>query len=265
MISLVLITQPRKKIAPFLQRSWPLTKDSEYNYFSWSILDFSNSNGEDLATSISGALEEKVQLPNDRAWIKLGPKEPGKLIFSHPDTGIITKQYILPVGYGIKGKNGDYLGAISIGLNIDSLARKLENPSRKDTSFAILDQNNMIIAQSRVVTDGADENKKLPVDFFKNKLTPNELNKNEGKLSQPIKVLNASYAYYHKMGSYPFTVLIGDNNYYYQKNLNSILMPRIAQSVILGLFFLLLLYFFPTQNYSPSYRSFNCSIRNFQG
>lgn len=234
-----------ERIAPYLERSWPRIKDNDTNYFAWSVLDFSNPQGKILASSISGVLEEEVMLPKNRAWVKGGAKQPGKLIFSAPDIGVLTNQYILPVGFGIKDRFGRYIGAISISFNINSLTRKVETPIRKETSFIILDKDKHIISQS------SGNKKKFSDSFFADKLAPQDMPATEGKLDKPLKMGDISYSYYKKMANYPFIILVGDNAYYQSKETNRLLSPRIEQSIILGIFFLGLLYVFQRKIIQP--------------
>ncbi len=229
-----------EKIAPILEKSWPRINDSNLNYLSWSVLDFSDAHGRILASSLENTSYDTtpVMLPTSRAWITQGPKQPGRLIFSQPDIGVLTKQYVMPVGFGINDKNGRYLGAISISFNLNSLERKLENPASRETSFAIIDNNKNIITQS------ADSAKKLPANFFESKLANEDLSKDEGKLEQPIKSDGVRYTYYKKIPNYPFVVLVGDNKFFHGREVNRLLEPRIEQGIILGLIFLGILYFF---------------------
>ena len=186
-----------EKVAPLLQKSWPRMKTGEDNYFAWSVLDFSNPQGEIIASSLNGVMEQAAQLPKNRTWLVEGPKHPGKLIFSAPDIGVITNQYVMPVGLGIVDKKGRYTGAISISFNINSLTRKLDNVAGKQTSFILLDNNEQLISQS------SDNKEKFAPDFFKNNLKADDMKGEQGKFMHPIVLGNFSYPYYKKIPNYP--------------------------------------------------------------
>ncbi len=236
-----------EKIAPYLEKSWPRIKnhnnDSTDNYFAWSVLDFSNPDGQILASSLNGVLQEPTFLPKNRAWLEQGPKQPGKLIFSEPDIGVITNQYVMPVGFGIKDKLGKYIGAISISFNINNLRHKLKSTIDRRVSFILVDKSNNVIL-------GPDSDSKKA----ENKIPAAKLlgmDANQGRLAQPIKYEDVEYTYYHRMQNYPFIVLVGDNKYFQGKEMGEELWPRISVIIILGLFFLLLLYFFQRKIIHP--------------
>lgn len=237
-----------EKIAPYLERSWPHMKmhneESGDNYFSWSVLDFSNPSGQILASSLNGVMEEPTMLPKNRAWLIEGPKQPGKLIFSSPDIGVITNQYVMPVGFGVVDKRGKYIGAISISFNINSLNHKLQATADKRTNFILLNKDMRPISQP-------DNESKYPDGYFKEKLAKANLAADHGKLSTPVIVGDLTYSYYRKLPNYPFIILIGDNKYFQNKEANRILWPRLEVTLVLGLFFLLLLYFFQRKIIHP--------------
>ena len=249
-------------VATILEKGWPRLKDKGYNYFSWSVLDFSTPDGQILASSVDGVLNPPAQLPKKRKWLSEGPRRPGKLIFSEPDIGVLTKQYILPVGYGITNKNGRYVGAISIGLNLKNLTSKLQAPlsHSKTASFMILDSDYKIVTQS------SDNKQVLDKDFFSNKIT-SELfaNSVNGTLAKPIDLDNVSYYYFRKVSDYPFYLLMGDNNDFLNKEFNKLIMPRIIQTVVLGLFFIVLLYFFRRSVIGPVIKLSEAALAISQG
>lgn len=232
------------KIAPYLERSWPKMKTSGENYFSWSVLDFSDPSGRILASSLNGVMAEPTMLPKDRAWLTEGPKNPGKLIFSTPDIGVITNQYVMPVGFGITDRNGKYIGAISISFNIESLTRKLATTIDKRVSFALLDNTNSVILRSD--KDGKNTSTE---QFQPEKLT--EMKDKSGRLKNPIKLNGTEYYYYQKLPHFPFIILTGSNDYFQDKEMSRLLWPRLQVTIILGVFFLLLLYFFQRKIIHP--------------
>ena len=246
-----------EKIAPLLERSWPHMKENSENYFAWSVLDFSDPTGRILASSLNGVMEELVQLPKNRAWLVEGPKHPGRLIFSAPDIGVITNQYVMPVGFGVNNKFGKYTGAISISFNIDSLSRKLEAAADNHVSFILIDQNNNLILSPY------NESKLTSERTLPEKLP--EMTGQQGKLLQPVHYNYVDYSYYRKLPNYPFTVLIGDNPHFQGKETARLLWPRLEVTVILGLFFLLLLYFFQRKIIHPVVALSNAAMEISKG
>jgi signal transduction histidine kinase len=250
-----------EKIAPILRKSWPKISNSGYNYFTWSVLDFTNPDGMIIASSTQGVLEPPQALPKERKWLEFGPKQPGKLIFSDPAIGVLTKKYILPTGYGVLNKNGKYVGSISIGLALSNLTKKLESPlSTRSASFVMLDPDFKIITQS------TDNLSKLPADFFVSKLDKDVIKQSDrGTLENSIKIDNVTYNYYRHIDGYPFIFLIGDNQDFLDKEFNQQFMPRIEQSIILGIFFIVLLYFFQRKIIKPVKALSDAAVEISQG
>ncbi len=250
-----------EKIAQVLRRAWPRIGNSGYNYFTWSVLDFANPQGMIVASSMHGVLSPPQPLPTDRSWITEAPKTPGRLIFSAPDVGVLTKKYILPVGYGLVDQRGKYIGSISISFVLSNLVKKLENPlNYKSASFVLLGEDYKVIAQS------SDNPTKLQRDYFHDKIDKKLVAVNKsGILEKPIVFENVTYNYYRNVDGYPFFILLGDNQSYLDKEFNQLLLPRIEQSVILGVFFLVLLYFFQRKIIKPVTTLSEAAVQISQG
>jgi len=232
-----------ERIAPYLEKSWPRMKAGGENYFAWSVLDFSDPSGRILASSLNGVMEEPTMLPKNRAWLTNGPKQPGKLIFSAPDIGVITNQYVMPVGFGVKDKNGKYIGAISISFNIDNLSRKLSTTIDKRVNFILLDKDHNIVLKSD------NDGNKIHPDLASEKLQ--NISGDHGTLAEPISLNGNEYGYYRKLPNYPFIILTGSNKYFQDKEITRLLWPRLEVTIVLGLFFLLILYFFQRKIIHP--------------
>ena len=95
----------KEKIAAILLNSKPKIDQSNHDIFTWTLFDFINPSNYVIASSIQGVVPKPILLTSEkRSWIKESRITPWKLIPSKVDIGVISRESIIPFGFGIAKK-----------------------------------------------------------------------------------------------------------------------------------------------------------------
>jgi two-component system sensor histidine kinase ChiS len=154
--------------------------------------------------------------------------------------GMVSREPILPVGFGITDKNNKFIGVLSIGLNTYKLTSLLQSSLEdKLSSFALIGKGNEILLNSQNFGD----------DSLKD--IEKYLAKYEGKLKNGFFKVNGQTYYLEDSAEYPFHILAGTDENLTRKEFWSSFFPKITNTVYITIFFLILLYFFRQKLLKP--------------
>ncbi|MES2962214.1 MAG: ATP-binding protein [Pseudomonadota bacterium] len=126
---------------------------------SWTIFSWSDDKFQFTVDAKYGIISnpENFSVAN-RDYIPLTKKEPGKFHLGTPIIGLTSKKWMIPGGVGLNDKSGKYLGAISIGFEVERIAKSLhqiiQNP---DVKFNLFGKNEMPILYGDVKSYGVDQ------------------------------------------------------------------------------------------------------------
>jgi two-component system sensor histidine kinase ChiS len=180
-----------------------------------------------------------------RSYLNKTSLYPGQIQFSPPALGIPSNQWIIPVGVGVRGKHGKFLGSIVSGISLDRLARKLELTfNRRDLVFMLFDENLNFVLSSHNV--GFSHTHILPPTKLLEQIKENILSTKESKslLSDPIEYSKFRFNYFKHADQYPFYFVIGEDIKMANAEYWQITVPRIAELTFMGILFIILLYYF---------------------
>lgn len=180
-----------------------------------------------------------------RTFLNETPFAPGKIKFSAPALGILSNQWILPAGVGITNKNREFLGTVNTGFHLERLAKKLDFMfDRKDLVFMLFDENIKFILSSDNI--GFSYLKTLPPENFVQRIKSNieEAKLDKGLLLEPIEYGQFEFTYFKHSELYPFYFVIGENIKIANSAYWQITFPRIAELSLMGILFIILLYYF---------------------
>lgn len=236
--------QSPEAIAFILKEKVNRTSNIKRDVFTWTFFDFITPEGFVIASSAHGVLPKPIKIEkHKRHWIEVAPRKPWKLHLASPDIGITSGELIIPAGYGITDKKERFLGILSVGFNLYKLSNKIEHALKKQTSsYLLLDEHYKVVAQS------SNHTSSLYQQSFKEKmipLLPSDITQSsEGFLKAPLQYGNVTYHYYRYIPSLRYLGLIGENTEFAQQQFESLIYPRLINNIVLGLFFIVLLYFF---------------------
>jgi signal transduction histidine kinase len=131
---------------------------SNINNLSWTIFSWSDDKYQFTVDAKYGIISNPAKFSvANRDYILLTKKEPDEFHIGTPISGITRKKWMIPGGVGLSDKNGKYLGAISIGFEIERIAKSLhqiiQNP---DVKFNLFGKNKMSILYGDVKSYGVE-------------------------------------------------------------------------------------------------------------
>jgi len=128
------------------------------NNLSWTIFSWSDDKYQFTVDAKYGIIPNPANFSvKNRDYIPLTKEEPDKFHIGTPIFGLTSKKWMIPGGVGLSDKNGKYLGAISIGFEIERIAKSLhqiiQNPEVK---FNLFGKNEMSILYGDVKSYGVE-------------------------------------------------------------------------------------------------------------
>jgi len=216
----------------------------------WNIFSWVTPDKKIVASSVEGELKKELDL-SARQYLDLTPAKPGHLIFSTIDIGAVSKQVILPAGMGISDNKGRFLGTIGIGFGIERIENELQRVlDSEELVFMLFDSEfNFILASNDIYHANLETliNRQVIKDLS------NEIAQmgNSGVFLTPIKNDKYNFSYYKHVSKYPFYLIMGEKIEVVKDKYWKLVFPRIAELCIMGMLFIILLYYFRRQIVRP--------------
>lgn len=221
-----------KNIAQIIIDTQKNLDDQKTELLSWTLFDFVTPNGDVVVTSKNGILEKSVFVEkNKRDWMAKSSELPWQGIFSSKDIGIISKELVIPYGYGITDKNNNFLGTISTGFSIRKLQQKLDNLiTRIGIDFILMDNNFNIILSSN----------QQPISLSQTQIEQIKTSNN----SSEIEIGKIKYGLIKSVKNYPLILMIGKDKKILNTEFKSYFYGLVRQNLILVILFSTILIFF---------------------
>lgn len=222
-------------------------ESSQYESFSWTFIDFIDPSGRIVANSSEGRIYKNIALTDgSRAWLKEARRKPWQLLFSEPIVGYLSKETIIPTGFGVTNQEGKFIGIISMGLNLKRLTSKITTNLSDDMSFAILDGVDRVVSSSSHLHTPEHER------IFLDKLNKDPWVKaSEGLLEEGIEHGDITFHYYATVKPMPYIILVGENNAVTAKEFKRMVLPQIILTIAIGIMLAILFYFFDKKIVHP--------------
>jgi two-component system sensor histidine kinase ChiS len=244
--------------ARFLGNKITQNNDLDQNYIKqvFSTEGYYDPNNENIWTKFGWVnINKKLFIINNskleerdlsvRSFLEKTPLHPNKIEFSAPALGIMSDQWVLPAGIGVTNKKKEFLGTINTGFHLERLAKKLELLfDRKNLVFMLFnDEMKFVLGSDNI---GLSYLGNLPpenlVEQIREQITFAQSNK--GFFKENINYYQFSFSYFKHSQQYPFYFIIGENIKVANEEYWQITFPRIAELTIMGLLFIVLLYYF---------------------
>ena len=221
-----------KNIAKIIIDNQKNLDDQKIELLSWTLFDFVMPNGDVVVTSRKGVLEKFAFVEKgERDWMTKSRELPWQGIFSSKDIGIISKELIIPYGYGITDKNNNFLGTISTGFSIKKLQQKLDNLITKvGINFILLDNNFNVVLSS---------NQKIK-DLTSDQINQIKINTN----SSDTEIGEVKYGLIKSIKNYPLILMVGKDKKILDVEFKNYFYGLIRQNLILIILFAAILIFF---------------------
>lgn len=114
------------------------------NAFSWSFLDWVNSEGFQIINQKQGLRETPIDMTS-RSYTSDCKKEPWTLHFSKPTFGFPSKVLVIPAGVGITNEINNFIGILVVGFNISELNKTLKLKIDRKIDFQVVAKEDVIL------------------------------------------------------------------------------------------------------------------------
>jgi len=213
--------------------------------FSWTVFSWSDADYQIIVDSKYGVMKEPVDLAS-RDYISLTQIEPNRFHLGTPVIGSTSKKWMIPGGVGLTDKNGNYLGAITMGFEIPILAHQLykvlQNP---EVNFMLISQYGNPVLEGDFRSFGAitldDEESSYNLTIEK---IINKINTSSQKKIYDIAFFSKRHAFLaKKIENYPYIFIINYDSTSIAKELLYVTYTRFNEivSIIFSLLILLVL------------------------
>jgi two-component system, sensor histidine kinase ChiS len=216
----------------------------------WNIFSWITPDKKIMASSVEGELKRELDV-SSRQYLDLTPAKPGHLIFSAIDIGVLSKQVILPAGMGVSDDKGRFLGTIGLGFGIERIENELQRVLDSEELVFILFSSdfNFILSSSELYHSNLEDllNDKVIAQLSKEIANGG----NDGVFVTPLKNDKYNFSYYRHVSKYPFYLIVGEKTEIVKDKYWQLVFPRIAELCVMGMLFIILLYYFRRQIVSP--------------
>ncbi len=193
-----------------------------HQVFSWTIFSWSDKNLQLIVDGEYGIMKKPVSLAT-RSYVQKSLQEPWTRLLGEPVFGSTSGKWMIPGGIGIADSKHNILGSLTIGFEIENLAKVIKG-SLKDKNVNV-----------ELIYD-----KKFPI-FSINKAEINIYSKAE----KPATSNDSAVSISKKLQTYPYDLVLTYDKYAVSSILWEIIYSRIIEilaAVLLSGFILVLIY-----------------------
>jgi len=222
-------THDLKSIA-LLLRSFDTTT-TLHHVFSW--IDDKQNN---VVSSNKGIHPLPVDV-SDRDYVRKSIAEPWKVQIGVPIQGRVSAKWVLPIALGITDTTGKYVGTILISMDIGTITHNLRSAVKDSGIFFTVYSTTLL-----PLTETLEEHS--PIDAYSVPLKSVDLARRpSGMLSKgSLFDERAMYVYYELSANYPYIVLLGYDSKASVTSIRSLLIPKLVEILLMGIFMLALLW-----------------------
>ena len=207
-----------------------------YDVLSWTVFSWSNAKHLKTVDSMFGILPKPFDM-SVRTYIPLVMKEPGKIQLGKPAMGYTTARYVIPAGLGVADDSGNYIGAVTIGFDIEYLTNTLKKVlDAVGIDFALIDKDSELIlynSENQIPFDKTTHKVTGEVGLFLKKLNPNAT---KGVIYSEIHLFGDKDSFcFYQITKYPYIIYIKYNKDIIRQNLWNALTSRLVE--VLGIAF----------------------------
>lgn len=210
------------------------------------VIDYIDLKGRMIIDSLEGIRKVPIIVNGIRKWIQEAKEDPWKVYFAKPDHGLISKEFVIPMGIAISDEKDIVRGFLSLGIGVDNLVKYLKQGLNENFNIVLLDGDKKFITSTGTI----NQNEQSVFRGYTKKINFID-DAQPYKLSKPFVVNSNIFTHYTKLERYPFYILIGeDMNSYYDSFRDEIIF-LIIKNVLLGIFSSMILLVFAYQIIKP--------------
>lgn len=215
-----------------LLRSFDTTA-TQHHVFSWV-----DENQNNVVSSNSGVHPKPVDV-SDRDFVKKAVADPWKIQIGRPIQGRISGKWVLPIALGLTDVTGKQIGIILISMDIGTMTHDLHNAVKDSgVTFAVYSKTFLPLT-----LPSEDEASKL-LEQYAGQLNSDIIAKHSDGMLSTGRFFDDSmpYVYYEVSASYPYIILLSFDSRTNGASIRDLLVPRLFQIFLMGVFMLTLLW-----------------------
>lgn len=212
-------------------------RESIQKAWDWPSFGWLNQQNKMIVNRMYGVILYPYDL-SMRKYTKTTREIPWKLHFDPPSFGIPTNHWALVGGIGIQDEKNKFLGILAVDFKIADLRERIKQAlANQKVEFAIFDASQNIVIHTSTDLDFSVLENYFPL-ILKNNRDPSY----EALIEDRTALL--AMAYISHFSTYPFTIVTYIKNEVLTEEWIQIMTVQIFEIVGIGIFCLLLLYFF---------------------
>lgn len=219
------------------------------NIFVWSLYNWADNHDYIVSSSLEGEMDIPIRVrPDQRDWITKAKKIPWKLHLSSPAVGMMSKEWIVSVGLGVRDIADRHLGILSMGIKIDKLRQRIGLAlGHTASSYAVLTEKGEVLLVSSGRADLFHEY--APKEEWKSIIHSLKEENDAGMIDKVISIGGTDYTYYRMMYPYNYVILLGSKGYVNSYQFKQEVLPQMMITFVIGV--IILLYIQQTRLIAP--------------
>ncbi len=197
--------------------------------FSWTIFSWSDDKYNLIVDAKYGIMKEPIDL-SSRDYMSLTKATPGKFYLGVPVIGSTSNEWMIPGGVGLTDKNGNYIGTISIGFEIESLMRSLNNSIKENyIKFQLVKESGLSITEMRYAISDL-QNRSNAIDSIKKEIKLSEIH---NSLISVNLVKNRHAYLIKKLDQLPYFLVFNCDDDFLKNELWGVLTSRLVEIIVI--------------------------------
>ena len=182
----------------------------------------------------------------DREYLNRTEQTPWVLQLAPPRIGGLSRKWIIPAGMGVTNDKGQFLGSITLGFALSSLAEKIDQAKGKtDIHYLVVTKDYQPILYSIGDTPTQDlaSANNAPRNWQPDMSAMREgIEGKLGYLPEPMVYHDTRFSYVMDMEAYPFIILAGYNADMESRLFQHIVLSRLLELSLIGCIAIIMLY-----------------------
>lgn len=191
-----------------------------------------------VASALGGIVDKPIDV-SDRDYVKKAITQPWTIHIGRPVESRATGKWIIPIGMGLTGANGEMEGIAVTSLEIERLTQKISSVIKQPgISYAITNSALTLLTEVSDIQN-----------FFNNYFDIAELSKlnfekDPNGVYSLASLLNSKriFSYYEHSSEYPYIILVGYDAKLSSGSIRATLVPKIIQLSVIAAFMVLILW-----------------------
>lgn len=214
------------------------------NILSWTVFSWSDQYHQMTVDSLSGIQDTPFDLSTHH-YMQQTTALPREMQVGQPVFGASTGRWMVPGAIGVTDKDNKYLGAMTIGFDINLIVQKLKKTLRYEgIDFALIDADQNVILKSSYFLDNLGEGESgIPEGVLLDSLKKMSDDNFKDRSLSHLDFYNKQAFYLFELSHYPYVLYVTYDSKLISMGLWEALTSRFIEIGVIGLCALLLLFY----------------------